>query len=296
VNAPERRQPVERGDAVAAQRRQQRPDPRRRRQQRADRVDHQREAELGHPLQRQRRGAPALGPVEHQRRHALQLGRHPLDVGLRRRRLDEQQVGAGRGVGAGPVDRIVDAGDGDRVGARDEHQVRVAPRRHGGAQLAHHLVGPDQRLAAHVPALLGHHLVLELVRYTTGLADGGLFVRKVPALAAFAEDAPGEWGELTLAPTPGEPVVAKQYASAFFGTTLAPTLQGLGVDTVVVAGVSTSGCVRATAMDALNSGFRPQVVRQACADRSPTLHENNLADLDAQHADVVDLPEALGHL
>jgi maleamate amidohydrolase len=142
----------------------------------------------------------------------------------------------------------------------------------------------------------GHPVVWTAVRYAAGLADGGLFVRKVPALAAFAEDAPGEWGSLTLEPGPGEPLVVKQYASAFFGTTLAPTLRGLGVDTVVLAGVSTSGCVRATAMDALNSGFRPQVVRQACADRTPALHGNNLADLDAKYADVVDLPEALTHL
>jgi maleamate amidohydrolase len=142
----------------------------------------------------------------------------------------------------------------------------------------------------------GHPVVWTTVRYARGLADGGLFVRKVPALAAFAEDAPGEWGELTVKPDPAEPVVVKQYASAFFGTTLAPTLVGLGVDTVVLAGVSTSGCIRATAVDALNSGFRPQVVRQACADRSPALHENNLADLDAKYADVVDLPGALTHL
>jgi maleamate amidohydrolase len=142
----------------------------------------------------------------------------------------------------------------------------------------------------------GHPVVWTAVRYAAGLADGGLFVRKVPALAAFAEDAPGEWGELTLEPEAGEPVVVKQYASAFFGTTLAPTLLGLGVDTVVLAGVSTSGCIRATATDALNSGFRPQVVRQACADRSADLHEDNLADLDAKYADVVGLPEALDHL
>jgi nicotinamidase-related amidase len=96
-------------------------------------------------------------------------------------------------------------------------------------------------------------------------------------------------------PAPGEPIVVKQYASAFFGTTLAATLHTAGVDTVVVAGVSTSGCVRASAMDALNSGFRPQVVRQACADRTEALHEANLADLDAKYADVVDLPEALAH-
>ena len=142
----------------------------------------------------------------------------------------------------------------------------------------------------------GHPVVWTVVRYATGLADGGLFVRKVPALSAFAEDAPGGWGALTLDPAPGEPVVAKQYASAFFGTTLAATLHTAGVDTLVVTGVSTSGCVRATAMDALNSGFRPQVVRSACADRTVALHEANLADLDAKYADVVDLEEALAHL
>ncbi len=142
----------------------------------------------------------------------------------------------------------------------------------------------------------GHPVFWTVVRYEPGLADGGLFVRKVPALAAFAADAGGGWGELTLAPAPGEPVLVKQYASAFFGTPLATTLHTAGVDTLVMAGVSTSGCVRASAMDALNSGFRPMVVRDACADRSRELHESNLADLDAKYADVVDLTEALAHL
>jgi maleamate amidohydrolase len=142
----------------------------------------------------------------------------------------------------------------------------------------------------------GRPVVWTAVRYAPGLADGGLFVQKVPALACFADGAPGGWGELTLKPRAGEPVVVKQYASAFFGTSLASTLRVAGVDTVVIAGVSTSGCVRATAMDALNSGFRPQVVGAACADRTAALHENNLVDLDAKYADVTDLAEALAHL
>ena len=142
----------------------------------------------------------------------------------------------------------------------------------------------------------GRPVLWTVVRYTTGLADGGLFVRKVPALAAFAEDAGGGWGELVLKPAAGEPVIAKQYASAFFGTSLAATLHTAGVDTLVIAGVSTSGCIRATATDALNHGFRPQVVRNACADRTSELHEQNLRDLDAKYADVVDLSEALVHL
>ncbi|MGY1712233.1 isochorismatase family protein [Geodermatophilus sp. SYSU D00758] len=142
----------------------------------------------------------------------------------------------------------------------------------------------------------GHPVVWTAVRYAAGLEDAGLFVQKVPALACFAADAPGDWGAPALEPAPGEPLVVKQYASAFFGTSLASTLHAAGVDTVVVTGVSTSGCVRATAMDALNSGFRPQVVRQACADRTVAVHEANLADLDAKYADVVDLPEALARL
>jgi maleamate amidohydrolase len=142
----------------------------------------------------------------------------------------------------------------------------------------------------------GRPVIWTVVRYTSGLADGGLFVRKVPALAAFAEDAEGGWGELALKPAAGEAVVAKQYASAFFGTSLAATLHTAGVDTVVIAGVSTSGCVRASATDALNHGFRPQVVRGACADRTPALHEQNLADLDAKYADVTGVDEAVTHL
>ncbi|MHA6784542.1 isochorismatase family protein [Pseudonocardia saturnea] len=142
----------------------------------------------------------------------------------------------------------------------------------------------------------GRPVVWTVVRYDRGLTDGGLFVRKVPALAAFADGADGRWGDLVLQPAAGEPVVPKQYASAFFGTSLAATLHAGGVDTVVIAGVSTSGCIRATATDALSHGFRPQVVRDACADRTPELHEQNLSDLDAKYADVTDLPDALAHL
>jgi maleamate amidohydrolase len=134
------------------------------------------------------------------------------------------------------------------------------------------------------------------VRYAADLADAGFFAAKVPALACFAEGAPGGWGELARKPCPEDTHVVKQHASAFAGTSLAATLRARGVDTVLVAGVSTSGCVRATATDALAAGFRPIVVGPACADRSRALHENNLADLDAKYADVVDLETALSAL
>ncbi len=126
--------------------------------------------------------------------------------------------------------------------------------------------------------------------------DGGLFFRKVPALRSFVAGSPlGAFVE-GLAPLPGETVVTKQYASAFFGTSLASTLTACCVDTVLITGFSTSGCVRATALDALQHGFAPFVVREACGDRDPRPHEANLFDLQAKYAEVIGLQQALAEL
>lgn len=134
------------------------------------------------------------------------------------------------------------------------------------------------------------------VAYRPGLVDGGLFVRKVPALGALVDGAePGRFVP-DLEPAGDEVVVVKQYASAFFGTSLAATLTAAGVDTVVIGGVSTSGCVRASATDAMQHGFRPIVVRDACGDRTDAVHEANLYDLHAKYADVVDLATAVANL
>lgn len=127
------------------------------------------------------------------------------------------------------------------------------------------------------------------VTYGPDLHDGGLFVRKVPALSLLAAGAALGAFEPAVAPLASEPVVVKQYASAFFGTSLASTLTAARVDSVVVAGVSTSGCVRASATDALQHGFAPIVAADACGDRTPEVHAANLFDLDAKYADVVDV-------
>lgn len=131
------------------------------------------------------------------------------------------------------------------------------------------------------------------VAYAPGLADAGLFVRKVPALALLTEGEPLGRFEPDVAPTLGETVVVKQYASAFFGTSLASTLRAANRDTVVVCGVSTSGCVRASATDALQHGFASMVVGDACGDRTPAVHDANLYDLAAKYADVVTTQEAV---
>lgn len=123
--------------------------------------------------------------------------------------------------------------------------------------------------------------------------DGGLFYQKVPALRAFDAGSPLGAIPASIAPQPQDVVVTKQYASAFFGTSLASTLRAMGVDTVLLGGFSTSGCVRASALDTLQNGFAPFVVAEACADRDPRPHEANLFDLQAKYAEVISETEAL---
>jgi len=134
------------------------------------------------------------------------------------------------------------------------------------------------------------------VQYEPGGADGGVFYRKVGALASFDRGNPLAELPPELARLPGEVMVTKQYASAFFGTSLAATLTSQGVDTLIVTGVSTSGCVRATALDACQYGFVPIVVSDAVGDRDQRVHDANLFDLDAKYADVVTEAEALTYL
>lgn len=135
------------------------------------------------------------------------------------------------------------------------------------------------------------------VAFGPGGVDGGMFVRKVPALAHLF-DGGGPLGELMpqVAPIDGELVLVKQYASAFFGTTLASTLMAQGVDTVILVGVSTSGCVRASAVDAIQHGFVPLVVRDAVGDRTEQTQESNLYDLQAKYAEVVSEADVLTYL
>lgn len=123
--------------------------------------------------------------------------------------------------------------------------------------------------------------------------DGGVFYRKVGALRCFEEGNPlGEWID-GLEPHDGELVITKRTASAFFDTDLRSQLDSNGIDTVFVVGVSTSGCVRATALDACQSNIVPVVVADACGDRSDEIHQANLFDLGAKYADVMTLAEVV---
>lgn len=122
------------------------------------------------------------------------------------------------------------------------------------------------------------------------------FIDKVPALLTL--QAGSRWAEIDprIAPRASEPVLNKLFASGFFGTGLSSLLTAAGVDTLIVTGASTSGCVRATVVDALQYGFRPVVPRGAVGDRDPAAHEANLYDVDAKYGDVVPVEDVLAHL
>lgn len=139
----------------------------------------------------------------------------------------------------------------------------------------------------------GVPVVFTQVEYLSDGADGGLFYRKVPMLSAFRAGSPFGAFAPTLRPEPGDVVVTKQYASAFFGTSLASTLRVQRIDTLLITGFSTSGCVRASAVDSLQHGFAPFVVAEACADRHSGPHAANLFDLQAKYAEVIDEGRAL---
>lgn len=142
----------------------------------------------------------------------------------------------------------------------------------------------------------GVPVILTNVVYHPLALDGGRFFEKSKPLRYFLQGNPMAAWPKGLEPHPDELVVSKQYPSAFFGTSLASTLTSMGIDGVLLAGVSTSGCVRATCVDAMSHGFRTSVIADACGDRHPAPHEANLFDMNAKYADVVGEAEVIAHL
>ncbi|MBV4519037.1 isochorismatase family protein [Pseudomonas sp. SWRI74] len=134
------------------------------------------------------------------------------------------------------------------------------------------------------------------IRYHPGhFADGGIWVKKAPVMKDMVEGNPLAAFCPQVLPQDDEVVISKQYASAFFGSSLASMLHSQGIDTVVLAGCSTSGCIRATAVDAVQHGFRTIVVRECVGDRHPAPHEANLFDINSKYGDVVSKQEAIAH-
>ncbi len=125
------------------------------------------------------------------------------------------------------------------------------------------------------------------------LERAAMFVAKAPALATLRPGSPWIEVDARLGRRADEPVLTKLFASAFFGTQLDELLREAGCDTVIVTGASTSGCVRATAVDALQYGYRVLVPRDGVADRAVDAHNASLLDIDAKYGDVVSIEEAI---
>ncbi|MEA2384889.1 MAG: hypothetical protein QOH72_4860 [Solirubrobacteraceae bacterium] len=142
----------------------------------------------------------------------------------------------------------------------------------------------------------GRPVIFTAVGFDGSGHDGGLWPKKMPALDDLLIGT--KWVEIDprLDRQPDEAVIVKKGASAFFGTNLSAILTAERVDTVVLCGVTTSGCIRATAVDLLQHGFPTIVPRECVGDRAPAPHEANLFDIHAKYADVVSLDEATSYL
>lgn len=165
-----------------------------------------------------------------------------------------------------------------------------------GADLTSVVGATAALVAAGRPA--GVPVVFTTIAYTGAEADGDAvtWLTKAPGMRALREGSAAVALDGRLSVEPGDHLITKKGASAFFGTTLAALLAGLRVDTVLVCGATTSGCVRATAVDAVQSGFSVLVPLQCVGDRARAPHEATLFDVQAKYGDVIDLDDARGYL
>lgn len=140
-------------------------------------------------------------------------------------------------------------------------------------------------------------VIFTIVGYDANMRDAGHWPQKCPSLSALIRGTPACELDPRLDYNPDADIVLhKTQASAFFGTALAGILAANNVDTLLISGTTTSGCVRASAVDAMQYGFPPFVVRDAVVDRSAQQHESNLVDLASKYADVLSLDEMLDRL
>jgi nicotinamidase-related amidase len=152
------------------------------------------------------------------------------------------------------------------------------------------------RRVLHAARAKGLPVVFTTIGYEPSLKDGGLWLQKIPSLGDLQIG--GRWVEIDprLGAREDETIVLKKGASAFFGTNLPAILISQGVDSVVLCGATTSGCIRATAIDLLQYGYPAIVPRECVADRAQAPHEANLFDINAKYADVVSVDDALEYL
>ena len=163
-----------------------------------------------------------------------------------------------------------------------------------GSELAAQVDATRRLLDAARPA--GLPVFFTTTAYAADLSDAGLFPRKVPSLAVLVQGSHEVEVDPRLERRSRETLIEKKFASAFFGTALASKLTSLAVDTLLICGATTSGCIRATVVDALQHGFRPIVPEECVGDRSPEAHSANLLDIQGKYGDVIELDEVVAYI
>lgn len=199
------------------------------------------------------------------------------------RYYEEHEFGAEMGFGDRPALLVIDL-----INAFTDPETNL------GSNVDDVVTQADRLLTAFRDRALPRYFTT--VAYEESYGDAGVWIRKVPALRELELGTPAVRIDERIAPQGDERVILKKYASAFFGTDLATELVGAGVDTLVLAGVTTSGCIRATAIDGIQHGYRVVVPRDAVGDRAAGPHQANLFDIDAKYGDVVTTDDVVAHL
>jgi nicotinamidase-related amidase len=194
-----------------------------------------------------------------------------------------RQMGERSGYGARPAVLVVDM---SRAFCDPEHPV--------GSDMTETL----ENIAALLEATRRKDVptVYTTIAYHRNGEDAGTWARKLPTLKTLLLGDPMTEIHPRIAPLESEHVLVKKYASSFFMTPLLSLLNSRRVDSVLLTGCSTSGCIRATAIDSVSYGFRTVVPRECVADRAPGPHEANLFDIDTKYADVAPLEEVLDYV
>ncbi|MFZ0583534.1 MAG: isochorismatase family protein [Candidatus Acidiferrales bacterium] len=194
------------------------------------------------------------------------------------------------------------SGIGGRVGFGDRAALLIVDFQRGftdpsspvGGELSREIAATKMLLTAarekHVP------IAFTAVGFDASGRDGATWLRKMPGLAVLIENTPFCEIDERLKPVGGEPVWIKRASSAFFGTPIIPFLTASGVDTLIVTGCVTSGCIRATTVDAVSFGYRTIVPAECVGDRAEGPHKSNLFDIDAKYADVEPLANVLRYI
>ena len=139
-------------------------------------------------------------------------------------------------------------------------------------------------------------IVYTTIAYEPGFKDGGVFVKKIPSLKILEVGSKMAEVDNRIRPRPDEYVALKKYASAFFDTDVDAYLKARSVDTIIMTGCTTSGCIRASAIDSMQYGYLTVVVEEGVGDRAQGPHDANLFDIDAKYGDVVSVDEVNSYM